>query len=438
MLPTSDVIQESIKSIVNDQYGNSSKYEKDNSYVYFDGKIVSNADPVSFEALTIEAGGPIYDGKDKNNRYLYGKKIIEVLNEQGKSNSWYFSDGETIYFAYGSKVNADAATFIAIGDSRVARDKNNLYFSGQIYTKSDIDRASLTHIGGMYYRDKNKIHLYSLDPAPDPLPEFDRESFTTLDDFCYAKDKYDVYWCGEVVAGADVQSFALVGGNRYAKDNRNVYYNGQLVPNAKSETFTLFPGDVFGNDGLNVFQGIKLLEGADLNSFVIEEGKTESDDWYNAKDINQKYAYGKIVSSTTITSAPIIVKDMNGKPFFSKNVSSVWIEGEMPPGLILIPKADSKTFTPLVYPYSKDADSVFWWTEPIPMADINTFKVIESVNGIDFYYALDKNSVYYRAMIVQGADSATFQTHDFNKDNYYFVYDAYDKEHKYYQGEIVE
>lgn len=283
-----------------DQYGVATDYEKDTTNVYYNNSIVTDADPNTFEALEMEAGGPMYDAEDDGHVYLKGKILTDVLNEQGEPNGWYSTDGEQIYYAYGNPVvGADLQTFVAIGGYRIAKDKNHLYFSGKPYSGTEMDRESFTHLGDIYYADKNNVYRFSVD-WNDQLKNADRESFVVLNDTCYAKDKDYVFWCGEPVEGADINTIIALRGGRYAKDDRNVYYHGEVVPDADATTFEMISSPQafnasFGADKDNVFASGHVLTGADRDTFVVGEGHTSSGKWYNAQDKNHKYAYEKIV-----------------------------------------------------------------------------------------------------------------------------------------------
>jgi len=136
-------------------------------------------------------------------------------------------------------------------------------------------------------------------------------------------------------------------------------------------------------------------------------------------------------------SDTVIILDLKGQERFFKNNKNVWVLGEMPPEPMLIPGADPITFTPLIYPYSRDSKSVFCWTELIPLADASTFEVLEGKrSGIDSYYSRDKSGIYYCGLNVEGADPDTFVTAV--PSNGELLYDAQDKNQKYYQGEPIK
>ena len=277
-----------------DQYEVANDYERGTNSVYYNNSVVVGADLNTFEALDMEAGGPVYDAKDDGK----GEILADVLNQQGEPNGWYSTDGEHIYYADSLVEGADLQTFVAVGGYRIAKDQNHLYFSGNPYSGTEMDRESFIHLGDIYYADKNNVYRFSVD-GHGKLDNVDRESFIVLDD-CYAKDKEHVFWCGEIIEGADVNTITVLQGSRYAKDAYNVYYHGKAVFEADADTFEMVSGPPalstsFGADKDNVFSGLHVLVGADQDTFVIGEGYTASGVWFNAQDKNHKYAYEKIV-----------------------------------------------------------------------------------------------------------------------------------------------
>ena len=76
-----------------------------------------------------------------------------------------------------------------------------------------IDTASFTHIGDLYYRDKNHIyyHFQMMDGGPFFIVwQADPNSFKVLDSSYYGKDKQFVFCRGGVMEQADAKSFRVV------------------------------------------------------------------------------------------------------------------------------------------------------------------------------------------------------------------------------------
>lgn len=140
---------------------------KDRKYVYYNGKIISGADPETFEYLNY------YYSKDKYNIYLKGKP----LNKR------------------------DIKTFRVMGAYN--KDKNGVYFQENIIKEAD--PASF------------KVLYYLYHPMGIP------QSSETL----YAIDDRYVYYEGRVIKNADLKTFEVTNYNQ-AKDKKNTYFEDKL------------------------------------------------------------------------------------------------------------------------------------------------------------------------------------------------------------------
>lgn len=101
-----------------------------------------------------------------------------------------------------------------------------------------IDTASFTHIGDLYYKDKNHVyyHVQMMDGGPFFIVwEADPNSFQVLSDSYYGKDKKHVFCRGELMEQADAKSFRVVSQPEKqvyswtAKDNNHSYDGGDIV-----------------------------------------------------------------------------------------------------------------------------------------------------------------------------------------------------------------
>ena len=85
---------------------------------------------------------------------------------------------------------------------------------------------------------------------------------------------------------------------------------------------------------------------------------------------------------------------------------------------------DPVTFKILDYSYTKDKNFVYHYRDRLDGVDPLTFKIL------DHDYAKDKNNVYYNLEILAGADSASFKILNFSY--------AKDKNNVYYNGNKIE
>lgn len=129
--------------------------------------------------------------------------------------------------------------------------------------------------------------------------------------------------------------------------------------------------------------------------------------------------YSDIIDAPERESRDILAKDKN-------NVYSAY-------GKI---NADSKSFTPIDYYYSKDKNNIYSWVkwEKLKEADIDTFKILSnyglakdknfvylqwtilrkidanSIKYLWWHYYKDKNGVYYKSEIIRWVDKETFES----------------------------
>jgi hypothetical protein len=172
-----------------------SSFETDGSYVYYQSRLISGADSVSFRPLDI----------------------------------YYEEDVHAIYDSTGGVVvGADPKSFVILGGG-FAKDTYHVF--DQIYDSNftikviSNDPTSFTILNSTYEKDKNTVFnndgsvLVGADAATfKPLISASSPSVDTG----YAEDKNNVYWDGTVVAGADTSTFKLVNiGSGYGSKNVN-------------------------------------------------------------------------------------------------------------------------------------------------------------------------------------------------------------------------
>lgn len=164
------------------------------------------------------------------------------------------------------------------------------------------------------------------------------------------------------------------------------------------------------------------------------------------------------LQTTTTNNVPVgtlrFIPDIQGNDSgYSTNGQSIYCDGKPLPG------ADMKTFVPIwssvangnyPYRYAKDDAHVYYNCEVVPQADPATFVSIfmNEPDGDYTNYSKDKNYVFHDSpgvapTIVVGADPTTFQSvalsdQPFESCGTNCMFDAQDKNHKYYQGKIVQ
>ena len=211
------------------------------------------------------------------------------------------------------------------------------------------------------------------------IPGADIATFTGLDKH-YAKDKGAVYYCDEEREGknyyltkhsviinikdARPATFSVLGEGYegYAKDGKRAYFKGTGFEVKDVTTLAIVSGQ-FVKDKYLVYFDQAPVKGADPGSFRVLNN-------CYARDTDRIYYFG--------------------------------YHSDLHNGIYEIP-CQAATFTILDYPYSKDANAVFYLYTRIQDADAATF----SIAGNNF--SRDKNHVYSGAKKLTGADASTFR-----------------------------
>ncbi len=206
-----------------------------------------------------------------------------------------------------------------------------------------------------------------------------------------------------------------------SKDENNVYFDGEIVEQADSATFEEVEELIF-KDINNIYlitigkaceiggAGLNVIEDVDVDSFKSVNSHKYFKDKYNVYFQNGEFV--------TIEGADPNSFEVLDWPY-SKDKNYVFSGNEIVEG------ADSETFEHMWNTrYAKDKiNAYYFWGEIIEGADANSFE------GLDYYYAKDKNNAYFENTAIQGADSATFEVIDYEHTK--------DKNNEYYLGEII-
>ncbi len=195
-----------------------SYYIKNDSSVYYYGKVLPDADPNSFEML--EYGY----SHDKNYAYYNGEKIEGLKGESFKVIKDCYLGSDGILLCNGNKKleHSDAATFKAI-ECGYYKDKNNVYLNGGIIQGVDVNSFEILSWG--YTKDKNAVYCdLKLIEGADPV------SFEVLARK-HAKDDKHIFYLQKQM-DCDYNSFKIDPTLDYlSSDKNNNYSRGKLVSN---------------------------------------------------------------------------------------------------------------------------------------------------------------------------------------------------------------
>lgn len=250
----------------------SSKFAKDDRFIFYIATPLSNVDYYSFYWDDL-AKVP----KDKNHVYYpntYTNKLTVVEDADPETYEkldlgircldWYKDKNH--YFYNHKKVDADKAsmnftspllpfdsTYVFLVDSGVvcqqkhqgnvkALSKNVLCDDSTLYFKASCD--SLTqciktpNIGSFLYYNR-KYHIFRLDDRVFYMGELlqgaDANTFDLIS-FPYSKDKDDVFYKNTVLPNSDPRTFKILS-SKYAKDKNNVYEEGQIIKGYSPDEF---------------------------------------------------------------------------------------------------------------------------------------------------------------------------------------------------------
>lgn len=199
--------------------------------------------------------------------------------------------------------------------------------------------------------------------------------------FCF-KDSQHVYGDGFLLPGANPKTFVVLGENgNYGKDDSHVYWI------------------VVGEEGPDPHQ----LVGADTSSFVVFPSPFD----YFAKDKNYVYSYGGIPITEVQLDPSSFSFIERGEPFYAKDKNGVFfcspvsygackyqqILDAQPTTFVLLSNASKDDYSRA---YAKDANHFFFSTSTLAEVDPLSFQ-ITSGNGYD---ARDKNHKYFKGQIV--------------------------------------
>lgn len=166
-------------------------YAKDRNHVYRFGEILEYVDPSSFKVDRRFAGNGSHQHPDAH-RPGFQQRPGRPGHPDGIRSQGYFKTDFGVYYNGWEMDDAHASSFTVLdSEGGYAKDSFNVYWEGRA-----VDGAMSS-------------------------------SFTVLG-YGYAKDSFNVYWCGEKIDGATPSSFKVTG-NGYAEDAFNAYFNGRKL-----------------------------------------------------------------------------------------------------------------------------------------------------------------------------------------------------------------
>ena len=176
-------------------------YAKDKNNVYYGINIIPDADPETFQLLSI------LFSKDKNNAYFCNNPILD-------------SNPDSFKLIYG----------------RLAKDNEHVYYNDKIISNNP---SSFTFLSKNYAKDDQSVWYY-YDPLM-PISKLDTLNVNSADEFKliadrYAEDSKNVYVNGKKIEKANVKHFQLLGGF-WSKDDQYIFLFDKVCTEADYKTF---------------------------------------------------------------------------------------------------------------------------------------------------------------------------------------------------------
>ena len=289
------------------------KYAVDKQRVYYEAKVLKDADPQSFVALLD------YYGKDHRHAYKGASRIdgavantFEVLD-----GGPYSKDQQDYYFDTTALKVRDYQSFVILNKESDygywAKDKTHYFINGRKFPLRDY--SSFTKLAGGYAIDSYQAYfmdsvVVGADPATFKVREFayaqdksaqfegrkrlniqDPQSYQVLQGG-FTKDRLHVYSGGAIVLAADPTTFTSVDW-QWQKDKSRYFYQGKLMPSIDYKSFILLQNN-YSKDRNSVYYYDAVVAGADPSTFEVDEMT------YVGKDKSGCYQDGEKVDCQSI------------------------------------------------------------------------------------------------------------------------------------------
>lgn len=211
------------------------------TYFWTDGKkvfhqksLLRGANPETF----------LFDGifaKDDNKCFCGESWLKDAEVETFKTlNFTYAIDKNNFYTITGKVNNADIETFKVLDDGKGLLGYNKIGIPEYTFNS--------------YAKDKNNVYYHNYDGKPKIIKNADVNTFISLYDGYFAKDKNHIYGNGKIIKNADVKSWdsiSKISNSYYSKDCKRIFYGFweikadyetsqlEIQENAKSVTYQL-------------------------------------------------------------------------------------------------------------------------------------------------------------------------------------------------------
>ena len=395
---------------------------KNGNEVYYLGEKVNIKNPDKFEIIENYLSSPsmVVYGKDDKNVYVMTPykeagylKIIKNADKdtfEVMENSDYSKDKNNVYYAGYNVVqlqDVDKNSFAIGEENGFSYDKKNVYYAGR--KLNDISSAGFKvtrlvnrpNLPVNFLNDNKNIYkliavfdeetgeLKSVKTAVVKNPKVDSKTFETFSySGNYFRDKNNVYYENELykmdlkkIAGADRNSFEVLN-DEFSRDKNNVYYYGNKMKGINPDVFEFVGRDFKNNEDIIYFLKtkdkvyvLKNKAGKEVYEIVPLNFDTNSFKYSNADNSYESESAGYF-------------QDKNGVYYFD-----AFRLDELNPNKVFakVEGADTSSFLQLMFGYAKDKNKVYIEDREIKGADPESFKIIETSDGVTIR---DKNKIY--------------------------------------------
>ena len=394
---------------------------KNGNEMYYAGEKVNIKNPDKFEVIKTSDDNDILYGKDDENIYVVTSdekhgylKVIKNADkdtfEVMEKDTRYSKDKNNVYYAGYNVVqlqDVDKSSFTIGEENGFSYDKNNVYYAGR--KLNDISSAGFKvtrlvnrpNLPINFLNDNKNIYkliavfdeetgeLKSVKTAVVKNPKVDSKTFETFSySGNYFRDKNNVYYENELykmglkkIAGADRNSFEVLN-DEFSRDKNNVYYYGNKMKGINPDGFEFVGRDFKNNEDIIFFLKtkdkvyvLKNKAGKEVYEIVPLNFNANSFKYSNADNSYESESIGYF-------------QDKNGVYYFD-----AFRLDELNPNKVFakVKGADTSSFVQLTFGYAKDKNKVYIEDREIKGADPESFKIIETSNGVT---VRDKNKIY--------------------------------------------
>ena len=328
--------KEKILQLINEQkYHYKIQYPKD--IVKFENPDIQNI----FEenGFSYDKKNVYYAGRKLNDISSAGFKVTRLVNRPNLPVN-FLNDNKNIY------------KLIAVFDEETGELKS---VKTAVVKNPKVDSKTFETFSysGNYFRDKNNVYyeneLYKIDLKK--IAGADRNSFEVLNDE-FSRDKNNVYYYGNKMKGINPDGFEFVG--RDFKNNEDIIF----FLKTKDKVYVLK-----NKAGKEVYEIVPLNFDANSFKYSNADNSYESESVGYFQDKNGVYYFDAFR-----------LDELNPNKVFAK------VEG-----------ADTSSFVQLMFGYAKDKNKVYIEDREIKGADPESFKIIETSDGVTIR---DKNKIY--------------------------------------------